>query len=176
MFKHGLIAAGIALAAAPAMISLTTAPAVIAETLPAPKGDVLLTVSGAMANETSDGVVALDLAALTDMGGAKIETSTIWTEGNTQFIGTPLKSILNYAGITGQTIEAVALNDYKVDIPVAEITDDFPIVAYEMNGEAMSPRGKGPLWIVYPYDDGAEYRTEVTYSRSIWQLDRIVSK
>ncbi|RYH00603.1 oxidoreductase, partial [Salipiger sp. IMCC34102] len=37
----------------------------------------------------------------------------------------------------------------------------------------MQVRDKGPLWIVYPYDDTPEYRSEVIYSRSIWQLDRI---
>ena len=42
-----------------------------------------------------------------------------------------------------------------------------------MNGEIMSLRDKGPLWVIYPYDQNAAYRSEVTYSRSIWQLDRI---
>ncbi|MDP5360810.1 MAG: oxidoreductase, partial [Paracoccaceae bacterium] len=32
---------------------------------------------------------------------------------------------------------------------------------------------KGPLWVVYPYDMSADYRSEVIYYRSIWQLDRI---
>ena len=48
-----------------------------------------------------------------------------------------------------------------------------PIIAYMMNGEEMSVRNKGPLWLVYPYDLNHEYRSEVIYSRSIWQLDRI---
>ena len=34
-------------------------------------------------------------------------------------------------------------------------------------------RDKGPLWIIYPYDQNTDYQTEVIYSRSIWQLDRI---
>jgi hypothetical protein len=42
-----------------------------------------------------------------------------------------------------------------------------------MDGKTMSVRDKGPLWIIYPYDSSADYRTEVVYSRSIWQLDRI---
>ena len=37
----------------------------------------------------------------------------------------------------------------------------------------MSLRDKGPLWIVYPFDSNPSYSTEVTYARSIWQLDRI---
>jgi len=34
-------------------------------------------------------------------------------------------------------------------------------------------REKGPLWVIYPYDSDAKFRTEVIYSRSIWQLDRL---
>ena len=37
----------------------------------------------------------------------------------------------------------------------------------------MSVRDKGPVWVLYPFDAGAEYRTDLIYERSIWQLDRI---
>jgi hypothetical protein len=46
-------------------------------------------------------------------------------------------------------------------------------VAYLRNGAEMSMRDKGPLWIVYPYDAKPDYQSELIYSRSIWQLDRI---
>ena len=49
----------------------------------------------------------------------------------------------------------------------------MPIIAYRRNGLAMSLREHGPLWIVYPYDAAAEYRSAQAYSHSIWQLDRI---
>lgn len=171
MFNHGLFAAAFAVSH-----TFATAPAVFADTVPEPAGTIVLTVSGAIANESADGVVRLDMDGLAAMGATVIETSTIWTEDTARFVGVSLRDILDYAGIEGDTIEAVALNDYKVDIPVSEISDDYPIVAYELNGEAMSPRGKGPLWIVYPYDSKKEYQSEVVYSRSIWQLDRIVAK
>ena len=51
---------------------------------------------------------------------------------------------------------------------------DGPILAYLNDGEEMPVRDKGPLWVVYPYDLNASYQSEVIYSRSIWQLDRIV--
>ena len=64
-------------------------------------------------------------------------------------------------------------HDYAVEIPVSDSVEDGPILAYELNGAPMSVRDKGPLWLVYPYDQNPEYRSEVIYSRSIWQLDRI---
>lgn len=155
--------------------SLLAAVPAVADTLAAPSGEVLLTLSGELSHETVDGTVQLDLAQLKELPQVTFTTSTIWLEDEVAFTGPSLKSLLDLAGVESGTIEAVALNDYAVEIPVESITDEAPIVAYLMNGEEMSPRDKGPLWIVYPYDDDAQYRSEVIYSRSIWQLDRIVA-
>ncbi len=155
--------------------SLLAAVPAVADTLAAPSGEVLLTLSGELSHETVDGTVQLDLTQLKELPQVTFTTSTIWLEDEVTFTGPSLKSLLDLAGVESGTIEAVALNDYAVEIPVESITDEAPIVAYLMNGEEMSPRDKGPLWIVYPYDDDAQYRSEVIYSRSIWQLDRIVA-
>ncbi|MDG1470866.1 MAG: molybdopterin-dependent oxidoreductase [Ascidiaceihabitans sp.] len=170
-----------ALCATAAVISFASMPA-FADTLPAPKGEVLLTISGDLSHETAGaakGTVTLDLEILQSLETQVFTTSTIWIEGNIEFTGVSLRDVLDYAGATGTTIEAIASNDYKVDIPTDTLTggsnENAPIVAYFMDGAEMSARGKGPLWIVYPYDDDVQYRTEVVYSRSIWQLDRIVT-
>lgn len=131
-------------------------------------GDALLTVN------ISGGPKTYDRAALEDFEPVELTTSTIWTSGVQQFTGVPLSVILEDAGVTSGTIKATAINDYAVEIPFADIaSSDWPIVAYELNGEAMSVRDKGPLWIVYPYDTDPAYRSEVAYSRSIWQLNRL---
>lgn len=145
-----------------------------AQTLPSPTGDVILTITGSIENQTSDGKAELDLDLLKRLPQVQFSTSTIWMEGVTEFTGVPLQDLLEYVGAKGTTIQAVALNDYKIEIPTNSVTDTAPIVAYLMDGAEMSPRGKGPLWVVYPYDTDASYRTEVIYSRSIWQLDRII--
>lgn len=156
-------------------IAVFAASMAFAESLPAPTGDVLLTLSGEMDKQTSDGVVQLDMSLLQSLPVRQFTTATIWQDGPVEFTGVSLRDLLDHTGATGTAIEAVALNDYSVEIPVDSITEDAPIVAYHMDGKEMSPRDKGPLWIVYPYDAAPEYRTEVVYSRSIWQLDRIVS-
>ena len=102
-----------------------------------------------------------------------IETSTIWTEGVNTFEGVPLKSLVDLAGAESGQLLASAINDYTIEIPVSDAVEGGPIVAFLFNGDRMSVRDKGPLWIIYPYDHSADYRSEVTYSRSIWQLDRI---
>jgi hypothetical protein len=145
-----------------------------AETMPAPTGDVVLTVSGEITQDNANGTVQLDMDMIREMDPIVFTTSTIWQNDPVEFTGVSLKALLDKIGATGTSIGAIALNDYKVDIPVDSMTDTAPIIAYLMDGETMSPRDKGPLWVVYPYDSATRYRTEVIYSRSIWQLDRIV--
>lgn len=130
----------------------------------------LLTVTG------PTGVQTYDLPALEAFELVTFETSTIWTSGVASFEGVPLKALLDAASIEEGSVQATAINDYAIDIPVAEITDSYPIVAYRMNDEVMSTRDKGPLWVIYPFDSEPSLQTEVNYSRSIWQLDRIALK
>jgi hypothetical protein len=122
---------------------------------------------------TTNEVTCLTLDDLKQLGATELETSTIWTEGVHQFTGVLLSDLLGYLGAQGSQIEATAINDYSITIPVSDAVDGGPIVAYLMNGETMSRRDKGPLWIVYPFDSDAKYRTETIYSRSIWQLNKI---
>jgi hypothetical protein len=146
-----------------------------ADTLPKPTGDVVLKVSGDLADDTSEGGVIFDIEMLRALPQVKFATKTQWTEGEVEFIGVSLRVLLDHVAATGETVSAVALNDYRIDIPADSLEADAPIVAYLMDGEEMSPRGKGPLWIVYPYDTDEKYRTETIYSRSIWQLNSLIS-
>lgn len=151
-------------------LSLATAQA---EDLTTPQGDVVLTISGNVAKTGPEGTAQFDMEMLQALPQRSFETSTIWTEAETSFVGVPLSVLLEHVGAQGTTIRATAINDYTVEIPVASISARDPIVAYELDGAAMSRRQKGPLWIVYPYDSDTKYQTEVIYSRSIWQLDRL---
>lgn len=159
-----LLAVAIAMGASP----------VVAETLPTPTGPVVLTVSGEIENTNGDGVAEFDIDMLRELGESEITTETIWTPGTIVFTGVRLETLLEAVGATGDTIDATAINDYSVEIPVSDATAGGPIVAYEMDGKRMSRRDKGPLWIIYPFSTSSDYRTEVIYSRSIWQLDRLM--
>ncbi|MAY89131.1 MAG: oxidoreductase [Pseudooceanicola sp.] len=150
------------------------APPLWAADLAKPTGEVLLTVSGAISVTNVGETARFDRAMLEQLGAVTIETETIWTEGEQTFTGVPLSRLMDAVAGTGDSLNATAINDYAVAIPREDWVDDGPIVAYLNNGEPMSVRGKGPLWIVYPYDTHPEYQSEVIYSRSIWQLDRIV--
>lgn len=121
-------------------------------------------------------VVELDLAALDALPQEEFVTGTIWTDGETHFSGVPLAALIESVGTESgeaEQVELVALNDYRIEIPIDEIDATSPMVATRVNGETMQVRDKGPYWLVYPYDRGAQYRTEATFARSIWQLAQV---
>lgn len=161
------------LSAATALVSALLALPAAAGTLPEPTGPVVLTISGNIENTNGDGTASFDIEMLRALGESEIVTETIWTPATHTFTGVRLKTLLDHVGAEGDTIGAMAINDYGVTIPAEDATDTGPIVAYEMDGAQMSRRDKGPLWVIYPFSSSSDYRTEVIYSRSIWQLDRM---
>lgn len=130
-------------------------------------GNVILSVSGAgISREFSR-------SDLEEIGLASFRTSTIWTENVQEFTGTPLVEFVEALGLEDGVFQAIAANDYAVEIPVSDAVEGGPIIAFLRNGEPMSLRDNGPLWLVYPYDSNPDYQSETIYARSIWQLERI---
>lgn len=146
------------------------------ESLQAPTGPVILTVVGQISEHNQGETAVFDLETLRAVGEVTLTTSTIWTNGETTFEGVSLIRLLERVGAHGSMLEARALNDYSVEIPLSDIVEDGPILAYRMNGTTMSVRDKGPIWIIYPYDQDPAYRTESTFARSVWQLSVIEVK
>lgn len=142
--------------------------------LAAPEGRIMLRVSGDISARNVGNEAHFDLALMEQLGTETVVTTTIWTEGEQEFRGTPLAAIVRAIGAETGTLRALAINDYSIEIPVQEALNNGAIVAFERNGSMMSVRDKGPLWIVYPYDSHTKYQAEVFYSRSVWQLDRLV--
>ena len=157
-------------AAAP-LLAFSTLPA-LAE-LAAPTGEPILVVDGSITTTNADTTASFDLDMLMALPAATYETTTNWTDGKRSFTGVPLKALLDSLGADGTKIVATALNNYSVEIPIDTITDEAPIVAYHIDGETFSRRDKGPLWIVYPYDSSEDYRTELVFGWSIWQLAKL---
>lgn len=160
------------LAAALAVLFASCASAEVAP-LPAPTGEVVLTVSGDIAVTNAGGRAEFDLEMLRALPAETIRTSTIWTDGVLELTGVPLAALMDRLGVTGGTLTAQAINDYSTEIPVSDAVAGGPILAYHENGAPMPRRKRGPLWIVYPFDARPDYQSEVIYTRSIWQLDRL---
>lgn len=156
--------------------------AAVAETQARPVEEPILTVFMTAAPQTAGqaGPVApeatFDMAMLQAMPVTSFRTSTVWTEGVSEFTGVSLKDFVTAMNISTGTLSMYAVNDYMAEVPVSDAVDGGPILAYLMDGREMSVRDKGPIWLIYPYDYNPEYQTEVVYSRSIWQLVKIEYK
>jgi hypothetical protein len=143
-----------------------------AAALDAPTGKVLLTISGDLQQRNSNEGASFDLAMLEKLPQRSFSTTTPWYPQARKFTGVLLRDLLAAVGARGTTIKAIALNDYKVDIPFEETRHDL-LVAYLLDDKSMPVREKGPLVLIYPFDGQPELRSAINYSRAAWQLKAI---
>ena len=138
--------------------------------LEAPKGPVILQVSG-LIDKTNQGKLAVfDMATLQALPQKSFTTHTPWDAKPLSFTGPLLRDVLNLVKALGQHIRAVALNDYRVKLPVSDALEHDVVVALQMNGQPIPVRTKGPLFVVYPFDAHKTLQHKTYYERSIWQL------
>lgn len=161
----------IALVAGLAGLLLSTA--ATAGTLPPPAGNVVLHVTGAIANTNEAGAADFDMAMLNRLEGRATTTQTPWYDAPEQFEGPLGSALLDTVGATGTMLRVTALNDYVTEIPVADFEDYAVILATAMDGKPMSVRDKGPIFIIYPFDEAPELNNETYYGRSAWQVKSI---
>lgn len=164
---------GRALGAVVGAVVLAIAAFAGAASLPAPDEKPILTVVGSIGVTNKDGAAQFDRAMLEALGPVSFETTTPWYSGPVTFEGVPLAKVLKAVEAKGKTLVAVALNNYSAELPVEDAMKYNVILALKRNGEYMSVRDKGPLFIVYPYDSVPELKNQKFYSRSVWQLSRI---
>lgn len=115
------------------------------------------------------------LSQLQALGVSRLATSTPWTDGVPQFEGVLARDVIAKLGpITSSHVTALALNDYRADLPISDFYDYDVLIAWSMNGVMLTRRDKGPLWIVYPRDAVPQLREERYEHRWVWQLSRLI--
>lgn len=133
----------------------------------APAGPVVLTVSSKQSRTD------FDMARLERLPQRSISTETPWYSAARTFSGPLLREVLAAANATGSSARLVALNDYRVEMPVTDAQGYDVILARLLDGKPMSVREKGPLFVMYPFDSQPQLRNAVYFSRCIWQLRSI---
>ena len=141
--------------------------------LPRPSGQIILTVTGKITRTNVPGKAEFDRNLLTSLGLHQFTTSTPWTEGTPTFEGVLLRNLMVAVGATGHKVEASALNDYVSLIPMTDFDRYDVLLVLDMNGQALSRRDKGPIWIVYPLDQHPEIVDLGKISHLVWQLARL---
>lgn len=167
VFRLALMAFGLAI------LPVTTH---AADPLPAPQGQVILTVSGNVAVTNTPEGAAFDRAMLEEIGLTELSTSTPWTDGVQQFNGILGRTLLERVGAQGSVVMASALNDYTVELPMDDFTTYDVLLALDMNGATMQVSDKGPVWIVYPRDQVPALQDRKMHDRWVWQLKSLQVK
>ncbi len=140
-----------------------------ATALEQPSGHVVLTVRGDLEHSNSDGEAQFDRTMLEELNWQTVESHTTWTDGPQEFSGVLLRDILDRVGGGGSELVAIALNDYRVSIPIEDAADHGILLALDHNGRAMRVRDKGPIWLIYPQTE-ADLRDPQFDEFMIWQL------
>jgi hypothetical protein len=144
-----------------------------AGTLPQPTDKPILTVAGKISNTNGDDVARFDRALLESIGQASFETKTPWYDRPMRFEGVPMDTLMQAVGGSGTKTVATALNDYECEIPVSDFARYGVLLALKRDGQYMSIREKGPLFIIYPFDTYPELRSTTYTSRCAWQVRRL---
>lgn len=146
------------------------APLSFAQGLEAPKGRAILTISGKIGEKNKGELAQFDMAMIEKLPQHSFTTRTPWYDKPVKFTGPLLSDVLAAVKASGTTLSAVAINDYKINIPLEDVSKHGVLMARLIDDQPIPVRSKGPLFVVYPFDNAAELRTSVYYERSIWQL------
>lgn len=142
--------------------------------LEAPKGKTILTISGNISEHNRGETAEFDSAMLEKLPQHTFSAKTPWYKESHTFTGPLLRDVLAMVGAKGKGLKALALNDYKTQIPADDAGKFDVIMARLMDGKPMPVRDKGPLFIIYPFDSNEVLRSELYYGRSAWQLKAII--
>ncbi len=123
---------------------------------------------------TSEKSATYTLEDLLSMPQTTVVTKNDYVDDATAFQGPSLRSILTEMDLDrNANLKMVALNDFVSEVPAKDAFTYDVILAVLRDGEVMSVRDKGPIWVIYPMDEHPELQDDVFNSRLVWQLKSI---
>lgn len=106
-----------------------------------------------------------------------VNTENEFVDGITEFSGPLVRDVIGLIDNEDITIVTlIAANDYSVEVPIEDFAKYDVIFATFQNGVRLSPRDKGPIWVIYPMLDHPELQDRVYNDRLIWQLVKVSVK
>lgn len=132
----------------------------------------LLTINTGQLKHCNDNIT-LDEQALLSLPQQQFKTTHTWSENAEEFSGPLLNDVLNLACPDVAHLMLTAINDYSIEMNFNEMRNYKPIVALSVNGQRLSIRNKGPLWVMMPLDQFTELPPRSLDDMLIWQLSDI---
>lgn len=133
----------------------------------------VLTVAGAPSSGESMSI-EYSMDDLDKLDQVELTTTNEFVDSETQFSGPLVRDLVEGFTVTDDTTLTLrAINNYEVSMPIADVLKYDVIVATKRDGNQMSVRENGPLWIIYPMSDNPELQNSLYMSRLVWQLVHI---
>lgn len=121
--------------------------------------------------------MTLSAAQLGALPQYAMATANEFVDGITCFWGPLARDVAAMNDMDADSVAFLtAANDYSIDIAVSEFLDYEVLFATAMDGQVLSMRDKGPIWVVYPMSTYAELGDPIYNNRLIWQLVRMEKK
>jgi hypothetical protein len=140
------------------------------DVVPAPSGEVVLTITGDIANFNEGESLVFDMETLESVGLVRYTVSDPWQQKDVTYTGVLLSDLLAVADLQqGATaVNVVALNDYAAEVPIAE-SEEWPILlATRADDEYMDVDNSGPTRIIFPYDNYIDL--SAARNMSVWNV------
>ena len=118
----------------------------------APKGEVVLTMTGDIGAANKGKKLELDLASLESMRRVRLEAAEPFLKRRVMFEGVLLSDLLEVAGVpdSASKVSLAALDDYKVDFTVDDVRSSQMLLDTKADGKHMAVDRSGPIRIVFP--------------------------
>lgn len=146
--------------------------------VPAPVGDVVLTIEGKISQKNVGDTLQFDIATLESLGLVQYKVTDPFEKRTFLYTGVLFSKLYEVAGIdkSATTLKLWALDDYSADMKLSDGLKWPVIVATQRDGAYMSLDQKGPLMNIFPFDDFPEI-DHVTYdNQCLWALAKITVK
>lgn len=135
------------------------------------EAEIVLTVSGHSKISGLREVHEFELAELESLGMKSFITKIPSLPGE-HFVSGPLvRDLMSKVDLAGSKAIAVALDNYSVEIPLSDFYSYDVILASKIDGQSLSVRERGPIWIIYPLHQNPELDDPLFDAKSIWQLN-----
>lgn len=142
------------------------------DVIPAPAGEVILTVTGKIGAKNSGDALLLDMNTLEQFGLVQYVLNDPWLKEKVTYKGVLMSDFLEIiqADPGAESVHFVALDNYEVEISLREIRKWPVLLATQANGKYMTVQENGPTRIIFPFDQFPEI-DQVTYKDlMIWNI------
>lgn len=155
----------------------TVAPATITpgDAIPAPTGEVILTMLGDINTTNSGDTLELDMSTLEGFGLVKYTVNDPWLNATNTYTGVLISDLHRIIGSSGAatSFHITALDDYQVDISLEDAAKWPILLATQNNGNYMDVENSGPTRVIFPYDTYSDIDQIAYKDYWIWNIKSV---